>query len=835
GGNKKKSTKAAPAKPLAASTAGDEAAAPADAAARWYRDPLTKAALKPSEPSEPGGKTEFARKKGGEALAQLAKAFRSDMQTSRSFADRFAIRVLESGTQADRVGVMTGLVRDHPLESLAHLEALVAMVTPKAKRDALTVLDAVKSLFLEHLLPPGRRLVPLDRRPFTRLAPVLARKGRDAARHVRALWYFEERLGQLLQQFLDRLDGLLRDPVDAARLRAVAAVAELAVGHRDCRSRAMASLANKLGDPSRRVCGAALHRLRLLAVKRPEMKAALVDEIERLLFRGNADSAAARGVNSGVARTHRYAVCLLCQLPLTAADTNAGGVAGRLAGIYLAFFKAAAKRQEVAGRLFAGLLTGLHRALPFCGPDKLAELSEHARLLFGLVHLAGFNVGVQCLLVLFQLVQRDPSLSDRFYRALYQRLLDIGPVAKRAMLMHLLYRSLSWDSRLPRVRAFVRRILQVATMQDSAFACASLLLIGQLEGDRPGLVTDMLSGGAAPATADATTGTPMAAAAAAAAASYDPLSRQPEFCGAEAEPLWELPHYLSHCHPSVRLFASQIIAKQPIVYDGDPLADFSLAKFLERFSFKNPKKAPPPGDPSARFRPRRRSSSAAGAKLAPSREELARIPDEASVAPTERHLHRYLRIVGEGRRPPDDFDSDASSVGDEEFDDFLEDFEQGLSGDAEAADFADDFGRADAERRKKSAKQSTKQKAAGQDGDDSVDDDVGESDGEDDIDMLDDEELSDLGMSSDGEDYEVSGGNREENGDVDIDAEGFAEMLEGDSADQAKAAKRAHWDRVRSDRIDRRAGPPKSRKRRETGGGGGGGGSRAKKRARTGR
>uniref|UniRef100_A0A1I8IWX0 CBF domain-containing protein n=1 Tax=Macrostomum lignano TaxID=282301 RepID=A0A1I8IWX0_9PLAT len=603
GGNKKKSTKAAPAKPLAASTAGDEAAAPADAAARWYRDPLTKAALKPSEPSEPGGKAEFARKKGGEALAQLAKAFRSDMQTSRSFAiDRFAIRVLESGTQADRVGVMTGLVRDHPLESLAHLEALVAMVTPKAKRDALTVLDAVKSLFLEHLLPPGRRLVPLDRRPFTRLAPVLARKGRDAARHVRALWYFEERLGQLLQQFLDRLDGLLRDPVDAARLRAVAAVAELAVGHRDCRSRAMASLANKLGDPSRRVCGAALHRLRLLAAKQPEMKAALVDEIERLLFRGNADSAAARGVNSGVARTHRYAVCLLCQLPLTAADTNAGGVAGRLAGIYLAFFKAAAKRQEVAGRLFAGLLTGLHRALPFCGPDKLAELSEHARLLFGLVHLAGFNVGVQCLLVLFQLVQRDPSLSDRFYRALYQRLLDIGPVAKRAMLMHLLYRSLSWDSRLPRVRAFVRRILQVATMQDSAFACASLLLIGQLEGDRPGLVTDMLSGGAAPAPADATTGTPMAAAA---AASYDPLSRQPEFCGAEAEPLWELPHYLSHCHPSVRLFR---------------LPDYCKVSHC----------TPPPGDPSARFRPRRRSSSAAGAKLAPSREELARIPDEAS-------------------------------------------------------------------------------------------------------------------------------------------------------------------------------------------------------------
>uniref|UniRef100_A0A1I8F9E5 CBF domain-containing protein n=1 Tax=Macrostomum lignano TaxID=282301 RepID=A0A1I8F9E5_9PLAT len=527
--------------------------------------------------------------------------------------------------------------------------------------------------------------------------------------------------------------------------------------------------------------------------------AALVDEIERLLFRGNADSAAARGVNSGVARTHRYAVCLLCQLPLTAADTNAGGVAGRLAGIYLAFFKAAAKRQEVAGRLFAGLLTGLHRALPFCGPDKLAELSEHA----------------QCLLVLFQLVQRDPSLSDRFYRALYQRLLDIGPVAKRAMLMHLLYRSLSWDSRLPRVRAFVRRILQVATMQDSAFACASLLLIGQLEGDRPGLRRRR------PGPRRRHHRHPMAAAAAAAAASYDPLSRQPEFCGAEAEPLWELPHYLSHCHPSVRLFASQIICK--------------------RFSFKNPKKAPPPGDPSARFRPRRRSSSAAGAKLAPSREELARIPDEASVAPTERHLHRYLRpssARAAGHRTIST--RTPARLATRNFDDFLEDFEQvACRPTRKRPTLPTISAEPTLNGEKKSAKQSTKQKAAGQDGDDSVDDDVGESDGlRTTSTCLTMRSCPIWGMSSDGEDYEVSGGNREENGDVDIDAEGFAEMLRrrlGRSGEGGQAGPLGPG--FASTAIDRRAGPPKSRKRR-----GNwrrrrrGGGSRAKKSwARTGR
>ena len=45
-----------------------------------------------------------------------------------------------------------------------------------------------------------------------------------------------------------------------------------------------------------------------------------------------------------------------------------------------------------------------------------------------------------------------------------------------------------------------------------------------------------------------------------------------------------------HFHPTVQLFVENILHGQKIKYFGDPLRDFSLPHFLERFSFKNPKK-----------------------------------------------------------------------------------------------------------------------------------------------------------------------------------------------------------------------------------------------------
>jgi hypothetical protein len=95
--------------------------------------------------------------------------------------------------------------------------------------------------------------------------------------------------------------------------------------------------------------------------------------------------------------------------------------------------------------------------------------------------------------------------------------------------------------------------------------------------------------------------------------SYDPTKREPKFAGGEKELLWELIILTQHFHPTVvsffsfslsfsfsfisdistllfqRKWAESLTSGHPIEYSGDPLLDFALNSFLDRYSFRNPK------------------------------------------------------------------------------------------------------------------------------------------------------------------------------------------------------------------------------------------------------
>jgi ribosome biogenesis protein MAK21 len=75
-------------------------------------------------------------------------------------------------------------------------------------------------------------------------------------------------------------------------------------------------------------------------------------------------------------------------------------------------------------------------------------------------------------------------------------------------------------------------------------------------------------------------------------AESDLNKRDPKFTNAEILPLSELTILTSHYHPTVQKFSKFILDnynKDTIDYNGDPLIDFSLINFLEKFMLKNPK------------------------------------------------------------------------------------------------------------------------------------------------------------------------------------------------------------------------------------------------------
>ena len=71
---------------------------------------------------------------------------------------------------------------------------------------------------------------------------------------------------------------------------------------------------------------------------------------------------------------------------------------------------------------------------------------------------------------------------------------------------------------------------------------------------------------------------------------YDPLKRDPSFANATKEELWELALLTKHAHPSVAAIAKALlVSPESISYEGNPILDFSVIGFLDRFVYKNPK------------------------------------------------------------------------------------------------------------------------------------------------------------------------------------------------------------------------------------------------------
>jgi hypothetical protein len=42
-------------------------------------------------------------------------------------------------------------------------------------------------------------------------------------------------------------------------------------------------------------------------------------------------------------------------------------------------------------------------------------------------------------------------------------------------------------------------------------------------------------------------------------------------------------------HPTIKLWASQLLNNTLVTYNGDPILDFSLSYFLDRIAYKEPK------------------------------------------------------------------------------------------------------------------------------------------------------------------------------------------------------------------------------------------------------
>ena len=215
--------------------------------------------------------------------------------------------------------------------------------------------------------------------------------------------------------------------------------------------------------------------------------------------------------------------------------------------------------------------------------SKLTNYSMENNIdtLFRIAHSANFNTGIQALLLIQHLSQTRNMASDRFYRTLYESLLDPRLItsSKQALYLNLLLRALKNDVDVRRVKAFTKRMMQISSLHQPPFVCGLLYIISHLRGTFPDLMTlieepeeSIFDDG------DSSSQRP----------GYDGRKRDPEHSNANRSCLWELIPALAHFHPSVNVIASSLLVQGQKAQKPD-MDSHSLIRFLDKFVYRNPK------------------------------------------------------------------------------------------------------------------------------------------------------------------------------------------------------------------------------------------------------
>ncbi|KXX75435.1 Ribosome biogenesis protein MAK21 [Madurella mycetomatis] len=570
-----------------------------------------------------------------ETLLEQDSASYAAMQASSS-SQKFMSTIMSSGTLSDKVSALTLSAQESPLHSRKAFDSLITLAGKRSRGQAIAALGALVDLLGNgSLLPNDRRLRLFNGQPG--LLGTLARQehhspwiqgqklpGKLTKTHL-MVWAYEDWLKSAYFRIIQLLEVWCSDEIEYSRSRALDFVFGLLKNKPEQEANLLRLLVNKLGDRERKIASRASYLLLQLLNVHPGMKAIVISTVEQEVL-----------LKPGQSLRTRYSA--INTLNQTILSTKEPALADTLLRIYFDTFlsllksgslgdfevpggekeqgtaqKKSRKRggrnaaapgneQETAQKLISSLLTGVNRAIPFATADD-STLEKHLDTLFRITHSSNFNTSVQALMLIQQLATSKQLTVDRFYRTLYESLLDPRLItsSKHALYLNLLYRAMKNDVDIRRVKAFVKRLIQVLTLHQPSFTCGILFLIAELQATFPDLHTlldepEDDGDDGEEVYKDVREDEPQTNSSSQAApgmgnshcAAYDGRKRDPEHSNAHRSCLWELVPFFSHYHPSVCVFAMNLLARQKALPKPD-LANHTLMHFLDKFVYRNPK------------------------------------------------------------------------------------------------------------------------------------------------------------------------------------------------------------------------------------------------------
>lgn len=517
---------------------------------------------------------------------------------------KFLSQILKDGTLNDKISALTLLIQESPLHNIKAMDTLLNFCEKKSRTAALQAINAYKDLLVNGLLP-DRKLLAFSKRPLSKSLSDI---------HL-ASFYFEDYLKKSYFKFIQVLEHLLHDPIVHVKMNVVGDIFDLLKAKPEQEANLLNLGVNKLGDVENKVAGKTSFQLLQLQQAHPAMKATVVNIVVDVVLRPNVEHHA-----------QYYGVLTLNQTILTRNDVE---LANNLVTCYFSLFQKilivnnalildvqdnvvgktqmgrknnrknfkkgkyggksvkqpvrseAEVIEEKNSKLFSAVLTGLNRAFPFA--DLANDVYEtHLDTLFRITHSSNFNTSVQALMLIHHIITKQKLSTDRFFRTLYESLLDprLLNSSKQGIYLNLLFKALKSDTTIPRVLAFVKRILQVCNHWLTIGTISGMLfLLAELSKTIPEIRDLTIDINSRPDSDGIMVDT-----------EYDSKKRDPKYANAEKSSLWEINQFLNHYHPTVSIYAQSLLSGDP--QTKPDLGLFTLSHFLDRFVYRNSKDKP---------------------------------------------------------------------------------------------------------------------------------------------------------------------------------------------------------------------------------------------------
>ena len=596
------------------------------------------------------------------------------------------------GTLSDKVSALMMKVQKSYIPDkfcdFASIEALMHIAKKKSRHHSQASIEGLKELFVDTLLP-NRPLQYINDTEMVKVPGGLSRL------------HFEDKLKHKYTEFINILKSHSLDTIDFSKKSAISVLGSLLIKS-EMQDYIIECIVNKLGDPSTCIPTHVVLECNHLVWKNKLLLEPVLKAISRFLTRPALSSSA-----------KFYSIVFLNSLKLHTADQVAIQL---LIQTLLRLFPIVVQETRTSGnRAVSLLLKALNKNFPlFTNKSAYHDFfTEEINEIYRLAHLNNTSIQIEALRFIFQSEQAQGFVSDRYYRALYEFILPVPCMRSityksQAMLFNTLMISLKEDTNISRVKAFAKRILQICLISEPPFILASLILISEMikihksinqmlevpSDDEEEVYEDMPDSDqeeikqesySKSKTSKKSKEKPKEKAKAVEKkgkiSGYDALKREPRFSAAESSALYELGILAMHPHPSVAKWARLLMGQESIEYEGDPLLDFTLVNFLDRFEYRNPKKS--------------LINKLKGKKVRMSLVEDAvntkefRDKEGSSVREEELFFHKYFKLRPE--RVKEEEEEEGSEAEEEEFGDEFREFGN-EEGEDEEGDDQLDFG-----------------------------------------------------------------------------------------------------------------------------------------------